>query len=1526
MKHRHAVATSSGVIEASRLAASAALCLFIMLAWGHFSRAAVVRAANPALKLHMLPVPMRAAGQPGHFSHIQINDSFGARDTLRTARRLVASGHVTQAVRTYQRITQKYGDSVIQKSDGTYESVRQYVWAHLLRTPAIERGLYDQIYGLKAQQVIQQARQTHSLFELTAACERYFAADAAATALQYVAARQFERGRFSVAANLWIQLLRHPALTAQRPLLLHDAAVAAWLAGEKDLADKLLRELAKDAPTATGIIAGKKVNLLANAKTVLRTAAAFRAPPEPGTWPTFEGNFRRNRMAVRGTLPAATMWVRPLHTFANQASTKPTSPQFQNELRQLLPTFGLTMDPATGKTSGEVLFSFPTCANGILYLNMQDRVKAVDINSGYTLWQYPRGTPPSNSAAANLATLIRALDHYSCTLSHGNIYTVLTRPGIPGQMMTPFGIPAARMEVVCINALSGKLKWQTSATRLVTGAAHRNVWPACIPMANRHAVFLVAAATLGGTGMNELNMVRLNAATGKVQWTHYLCTITGPAYGISPFNTINIIPAMADNTLYISTGLGADMALNADSGQVRWLHLNKAAFTPFTAMQYGINRRIPPWQINAPIVTGTRLIAMDNSFGITSRIHIYNRWTGEKLISLPTTSLHHADILLGVMNGNMVLAGTTISAVNIRTGKQMWTSVPIRTFGDISGRPFMTRRDIYIPLNTGLLLVNTGTGAVDNMTKWPAGNIHPSGNLLVTAHEVVVVNDHLTAGYARWKDALAYLTGRIKAHPKRPAPYLTLAEVAFRAGHNPLAQRMLNNAVKLALAEVAPSKSQADRIFRVCMKFANQSKHKSGLNQAELFYLQKASAIAGLPNQQVKWRMAMAAYYLAQSQPRMAITLLEEILAHAYLRSAAVDYRGVTEAAATAAQTMIQSDAIHNFGVASYAPWELKARKLLARFGQDHTTGTLEQIVLQYPNSMAARHAGRLLATHFAIRHQWSKAYDMLLWRRAAGSGTETNKAWELSRLCSALAHLRHWNQALVLALRGAGEYPTYQWTSSRKWTFLQYALHIKQTPAWEGLNHRAKLEAKSGSHLVISGALSGDLLPPLEHTPRFRRYDLFLIGKKVSAGYRISARSVSDLKPRWHYLIAGVHRALLVGYWKNLTILATKDRILALNTRTGLLAWTKQMASTSLRHAAISQLRNIVLPGMQQIMIMQNGVVMNGGIPGYNAVSPHFAAQWRIDAMQRALGATSYHIIKILPRGLLVARQSNLMLYNPADGKPAWKRPATLGKYGTISLLRQTPRYIAAAMGLPIKSIVLISRRTGRVAGDLPTHATNHFYWLRPDPAGQLLLCGLHGAAMFDPGLSRSAPIWSRNDLHDSFPTAASLSVDGLIMPTATGMVCLDTASGAIRWNQPGLHAGLSSSGLIWMQTALNHNTLVMLTPRNIMAIFTRTGDIAWKAEFVMQTRPPLTSAQIGDPDIVAVAQGPVGPNPDIMHLFLINQMDRRGRLDNGSIVLDQQLARSNHNTMAPDIESWLLVNGGILFEINGVVFYCHT
>lgn len=1490
-----------------------------------FSQVAMTLQAAPGVPVKIVTPAEVQPPQTGGFSHIQVDDSFGARDLLRTAGRLVSSGHLTQAVRTYQHIADRFGDSVIAQTDGTYESVHQYVWTLLLNIPAVRHGLYNQIYGLRARQVIDQARRSHSLFRLTQACERYFATSAAAAGLQFVAARQFERGRFALAASLWRQLLEHPELRGQTPLLLHNAAVAAWMADERNLAGILLQQLAHTAPQAVGIVAGKKVNLLADVRRTLRTAPVYPEPMATGMWPTFEGNFRRNGVAAHGTLPAAIMWTRPLQTFGSTHSSNSASIQYQNELRQFLPAFGLTMDPATGKTTGNVLFSFPTYRHGTLYLNLQNCIKAVDINSGYTLWRYPRGHRSTNNAAANLAVLISELDHYSCTLANGDLYSVITQPGSAGQIPTQFGMASAGLEIVCLNAGSGKLIWRTKAANLVADQSGRNIWPACIPMVARHAVFVVLVATQPGSGMNELSVARINAATGKAQWTHYVCTITGPAYGISPFNSINVIPAMADHTLYISTGLGADMAVNASSGQVRWLHINQVAFTPFTTMQYGMVRRIPPWIINAPVVAGARLITMDNGFGAASKIHIYDRRTGSKLLTLPCRSFYDARMLLGVIHDYMLLMGKRICAVNIMTGKQVWTSTVIRKYGDISGRPFLTRHHLYVPLNTGLLLINTHHGSVDTMAEWPAGKADSAGNLLITAHEVVVVNDHTVAGYARWKDALAYLTSRIQAHQKNPEPYLTLAEVAFRSDHDVLARRMLSRAVNLALPNASRHAGIADRIFRVCMTLATVCKQKSQ-TAAELFYLQKASAIAHLPRQQVQWRMAMVHGYLLQSHPRAALRLLEQILAHASLRAAPIQHRGVILAASTAAQAMIQTDIIGKFGLSVYTPWETRAQELLAQARTTQAQKPLEKIVLQYPNSVAAWRAARLLAGVFASGHHWAKSYDMLLWSRDASPAGQSAQAWQISGRCTALVHLHHWNQALVLAQRGAERFANYHWTESQKWTFAQYARHIQQAAPPGALNRRALFNAHVGSSLTVSGAIPGTLLQPLENTPRFRRYYLFLTGQKTTGGYRISARSIGDLKLLWTMVIPGANRVLLLGYWDNLALLATTNHILAVHTRTGRPAWTDSLLTTAGQKRFLTPPAQALAPGMRRMVMIQNGIMINGGFPGYNIIEPQLAAQWRTTFVARWLGATTYHFIKLLPDGLVVVGHGELLLYNPRTGKPLWKHPVVLRKYGSISLVRQARDYLAVAMRWPIAHVVLIHQRTGRIAGVLPTDSTTRFYWMQADPAGRLLLCGQRGAAMFDPAISMSAPIWSRNNMHDSFPTAASLSVDGLIVPSATGMLCLDVTNGAIRWNQPGLNAGLTSSGILWMQTALNGNTLVMLTPRNIMAIVTDTGNIAWKAEFVRQSRPPLTSAQIGDPDIVALAQGPIGPTGNVMHLYVMNQKDRQGRLDNGSMVLDQQIMTSRQNTEAPEVESWLLVNGGILLQVHGVIFYCHA
>lgn len=1501
----------------------------ILIQWR--AQAALPPPAARSLQMRLVPVPPHANTPSGGLSHIQVNDSFGARNMLRTADRLMTSGHLTQAIRTFQHIAEKYSANVIRQTNGTYMSVRKYVWSRLLSMNAVQHGLYDQIYGLQAQQAIQQARQTHSLSHITSVCRRYFATSAAADGLQYVAEREFERGGFARAAAIWRQLLTHPALIAQRPLLLHNAAIAAWLAGQRDQARKLLQQLSTSAPRATGVIAGKMGSLLADARQALQTPSPFHHIVHSGTWATFQGTFQRNAVAIRGTLPAAILWTKPLHTFAARHNSGPAFMQYQNTMRQFLPAFGLTMDPVTGKLSGDVQFSFPTCRNGILYLNLLDQIKAVDINSGYTLWKYPRDPLPPGSTTGSASTLISHLDHYSCTLANNRVYTIVTRPmanirQFNGQIgfIGPYGMASGESEIVCLDQRSGQLQWKVACQNLLPGKFGRSIWPTCIPLAGRRAVFLLVMATQPGTGMNELNLVRLRASTGQVQWTRYLCTIAGPAYGISPFNSVSMIPAMADRTLYISTGLGADMAVDIDSGQVAWLRLNKMAYTAMTGMQYGIARRTLPWQINSPVVAGSRVITMDNGLQDAATLHIYNRRTGAKLLSLSGPSLHHADMLLGVIHGNILLLGNRLWAVNIKTGKPSWFSATIRTFGQLTGRPFLTQHDVYLPLNTGLLLVHTADGHTNTLARWPAGISEPSGNLLVTAHEVIVVNDHLTAGYARWADALAYLNGQIKAHPNRPDTYLTLSEVAFRSGHDKLARNMLTRAVALANSRMPTSTTATDRIFEVCMSFADAAmKHTPG-NSKALFYLQKAGIIARTPAQQVRWRMTMANCYIHQSHAAKAITLLEEILARPDLRSAPVTYQGVTLASAMAAREMIQTHVIGKFGLQAYAPWETQARQLLTNAIQTDLTAPLERIILEYPNSQAALNAARRLALHFSKTRHWAKAYDMLLWAHSGRNATPSEQAWQLAHRCSVLVHLRHRNQALVLARRGAARFADYQWTAGTTWTFGRYAAYIQKTAPTGSLHQRAQLRAKPESRLIVSAAITGDLLEPLEHSPRYNRYDLFLVGKASQNDYLISAHPITSIKPLWHYRIMNTSRAMLVGYWKTLAILATSNHVLALHTRTGKLAWKFKVHPEKTKSPA-----SVTAPPIQRgnVIVMGNGMIIQNGTLLAHVVSPKITAQWRKTFINHTLGTTiTYSLIKLVRGGLVVARRGDLMLYNPATGRPRWAHPVIPWHHQPVYLIKQTPRYITVVTHLPMDRAVLISRRTGQIVGVLPLNAQARFFWIKTDPAGRIFLCGQHGAAMYDPAISMSAPVWIRTGLHDPFPTAASLSVDGLITPTATGMACLDFSSGNMRWNQPALTAGLSANGDTWMRTALNGNTLVMLTPQDLMAIFTRTGKIAWKAEFVSQTRPPLTAAEIGEPDIAAMASGPIETSAHVMHLYLIDQRDRQGRLDNGSIVLDQQLTRSKNDAAAPDIQSWLIVNGGILFEINGVVFYCHT
>src|SRR5271156_4826948 len=158
----------------------------------------------------LVALPPANAGSNA-FSRIHVDDSFAAEDLLRSAAHLVQSGHLEDAVRTYQNAADRYGYNVIESPDGSYISVQQQVFQTLLSIPEIQHGLYDQIYGVQASRIIGAAQQSGSQAELIEACEKYFPSSAAANALENVAELKFENGSFASAAQTWLSLLNHPA-------------------------------------------------------------------------------------------------------------------------------------------------------------------------------------------------------------------------------------------------------------------------------------------------------------------------------------------------------------------------------------------------------------------------------------------------------------------------------------------------------------------------------------------------------------------------------------------------------------------------------------------------------------------------------------------------------------------------------------------------------------------------------------------------------------------------------------------------------------------------------------------------------------------------------------------------------------------------------------------------------------------------------------------------------------------------------------------------------------------------------------------------------------------------------------------------------------------------------------------------------------------------------------------------------------------------------------------------------------------
>jgi outer membrane protein assembly factor BamB/tetratricopeptide (TPR) repeat protein len=1484
------------------------------------------------------------------FSRVQVDDSFAARDLLRTAAHLVQSGHLDDAIRTYQSAADQYANKVIQSSDGSYISVQEAVWRTLLQIPDVQHGLYDRIYGLAASRAIAQARQSGSQTALSVACELYFPSSAAAGALEDIAAGQFENGDFAAAAQTWLSLMNHPAEQSAQPMLLDHAALAAWLAGEKDLSLDLQQELAANFPNVQGLIDGQMVNYVEHLKTVL-VPTPWAAPQfDPSSWPAFNGNFSRNRAADASAIPGAVMWSRPLDTLAAPGfpALSPDNNNWQQRMQQVVSVFNQSSDNDQGNSQiPPILFSYPTCSGDVLYLNQIDHIEALDIASGYTLWQYPAlGSHEPQQTLDNITALAEQLDHYSCTLEGDRLYSVIIKHAANNTQQQRWPMYGSfsnlpDVSVVCLDNSTGNQRWTVDAQTLES-ANGAIIWPACSPMVANGSVYLVVAEVQINTGQTQLFLVRLDADTGRLQWNRFLCSVSGPVYGYSP---LDLVPAMADGMIYISTGQGADLAVHADTGNIAWIRLTPTSGVPIANGGYGQGQRLLPWKINPPIVYNDLLITSEITVESAAHIYVYDRWTGRVIHAFQCANLDNGFLTVGAVDNHLLTVGDKLDAVNLQTGRIDWQSRDIGDAGELSARPFLTAQNVYLPLSSGLLLINAHNGTFTQQFHWPDDQLHLAGapgNLLVTAHQLVVVNDHSVVGYAKWSDALAYLQSRIAAAPGEPEPYLVLAEVAFGSRHIDMSQSMMQKAVDLCSDTTAGA--MRDRVFDTSMRFGSLLAADPAQLTAAMFYFRLASEIAATPAQQVLWRSAMADLELSLKNHDAALALLEQILCDPTLRQAPLEQGQSILLAGPSAENSIAQDIIGVWGRDAYASFENSAAALLARASEPGTSpddriSLYWKIVNGYPNSIAALSAGRQLAAELQTAQDWPKSFEILLWLSERDTDA-TKKLWVEALLARTLAGLGHWNQALILAQRGLQNNPKFSWDTLQGRTDFQTLQNwiLSAAPAGS-LAQLARLDfslSKSPILFPSDSGTTGTLLTPVESDPAFNRFDHFLVCRSQNNSCQVLRFNADPAAAQWTADIPDARQVLLLGSTQDADFILTGQSVVALSAKDGSRLWVSSLDAVTAGVQPVYQLPAYMFTAnladnmpQQQVVVVGGGPVLEdlqdqNGQP--DALSnQQVLAQDRMWRFGHELGPTSFRLLQLFPGSLLAIGGSKAMLIDTANGENIWTVPLSDPGLATASSVCRSGNTLAIAIDAPFSKVLLIDAASGRLIGKIALQVQDQCLWMQSGPAGMLYISGIHAVLAYDPSRSLDAPVWVRRDVIDSFPTATQLTLDGLIAPTDHGLRCLDQASGRTLWEQATLPGDDVSAGIPTLRTGLNGETIVVMTPSNLLAYLTRTGEMSWKADFVPQQTPPLASMNLGDPDLALVASGPMENLPNVMVLYLIDQADQQGRLDNGSIVLSQRLVRSAADPSGPPINHWMLADTGVIFEVDNTVYFYH-
>jgi cellulose synthase operon protein C len=1120
-----------------------------------------------------------APAQVGNRSTTKFYPDFSdtADALLRNATSHVRDKQWAEAIEIYQRVIQQYGDKVarLPKDDPAgeaggesilYVDVRQFCQRRLAELPAEARELYRSRVDAQAQRWFRQGAEGRDRSLLRRVVDQAFCSSYGDDAIDLLGDLAFQDGRFEESLATYRHLVPDRA-GASAGLVHPDPSVdLARVAAKKLLCRAALGEnpptaadldaFAKAYPGSAGALAGRE------GPYVTTVAAALRldhlAPPvQPdGRWPTFAGSPTRTRIVPGPVDVGSLQWrvdldpVQPGRGYRNNRGLSTGGPTRPDRL--------LAYHPIV--LGDQVL----VCDDGqILAYNLNDRPEgAPGTPSGAVkiAWRHDEEQGGGGPQAARFSV---GVPRFTLSAQGDRVYARMGLTSVP--YMGRVGAPAQSYLVAVDRSTDGKLLWKKPSgdvlpARKPGDAAGRNIGFEGSPVADARSVYV---AMTDRRELTSTYIACLDAETGGTRWVRYLGAAASDADnmfgmgmgmgmqgGLSPNDFGHRLLTLDGPSIYYQTNLGAVVALDAESGSIRWV----ATYPRLDRMGGAGHER----DLNPAIVhDGLVIVAPDDA----AAVYAFEADSGRllwKTDPLPDeVKLAH---LLGVAKGRLVATGDRVLLFDIKNGKLLHSWPDTGQGYEGYGRGLLAGDKIYWPTRNEIHVLDQGTGLrSEPPIKLQETYQETGGNLAVGDGYLIVAQDRKLVVFCQNRRLIQRYREEIARTPDQAASYYRMAQAAEATGQDDLAIETLEEALKRA----RPSESidgeplvaaTRDHRFRLLMKMGEKARASGEAVAAETRFREAALA-ARMDRDRLRARLSEADVQLLRGAAKESVATLQGLLAEEPLRALSV---AAEEGHRTIRADLLIADRLAAIvkanGRALYAKFDRDARTLLDRGKAADDPRQLEEVGRSYPVAEVVPDALLSLGRLYLAKKrpaEAARAYKRLL----ATAPDDGPRARALLGLARAYEEQKLWVPARDAYSQALARFPSIGVESEELGSVIPLGLTVAR-----------RLEQSPFDRMT------GDRAEPSLPVPLARRWNKTLeapmrplaaegVPPSPDAG-RVFLVKGSEIRPldaatgstRWTADLGGT--PLWVGYLDDRVLAATETRIVALGLEKGNSLW----------------------------------------------------------------------------------------------------------------------------------------------------------------------------------------------------------------------------------------------------------------------------------------------------------------------------------------------------------------------------------